>query len=43
MAFFALDYLKNGKVDFLDRMTQNDLNHIIDSVRESKNRVNIIN
>jgi len=43
MAFFALDYLKNGKVDFLDRLTDYDKKHLIDSIRESKNRVNIIN
>lgn len=43
MAFNALEYLEEGKVDFIRNLSYGDLNRLITCVRESANKVNIIN
>lgn len=43
MAFNTLEYLKDGKIDFVYRQTTYDRDHLIESVRTSPNRVEIIN
>lgn len=43
MAFNSLEYLKDGKVDFVFYSTPYDYEHIINSVRKASNRVEIIN
>ena len=43
MAFNTLDYLKEGKVEFVFHCTQYDYNHLIENVRKSPNRIEIIN
>ncbi len=43
MAFNTLEYLKDGKVDFVFRCTPYDYEHLIEMVRKSPNRIDIIN
>ncbi len=43
MAFYPLEYLKEGKVDFVYKCTQYDYNHLIELVRKAPNRIEIIN
>ncbi len=42
MAFNTLEYLKDGKVDFVFRCTPYDYEHLIEIVRKSPNRLEII-
>ena len=43
MAFNALEYLKDGKVDFIFEFTKYDYEHLIEYVRKAPNRIEIIN
>lgn len=43
MAFNTLEYLRDGKVDFVFRSTRYDYEHLIESVRKAPNRLEIIN
>jgi len=43
MAFNTLEYLKEGKVDFVYSLTSYDYNHLIENVRRSSNKEEIIN
>lgn len=43
MAFNALEYLKDGKVDFVYELSQYDCDHLIEYVRKAPNRIEIIN
>lgn len=43
MAFSATEYLKDGKVDFIYDLSQYDIEHLIDYIRKSPNRNEIIN
>ena len=43
MAFNPLEYLKDGKVDFVFNCTQYDYEHLIERVRKVPNRIEIIN
>ena len=43
MSFYPLEYLKNGKVDFVFQCTSYDYNHLIELVRKASNRIEIIN
>ncbi len=43
MAFNTLEYLRDGNVDFVFRSTAYDYEHLIKSVRNAKNRIEIIN
>lgn len=43
MAFNTLEYLKEGKVDFVFSLTSYDYNNLIEYVRKDSDRVNIIN
>ena len=43
MAFNTLDYLRDGKVEFVFRCTQYDYKHLIENVRKAPNRIEIIN
>lgn len=43
MAFNPLEYLRNGKVDFVFNRTPYDYKHLIESVRKAPNRIEIIN
>lgn len=42
MAFIATEYLEQGNVEFLTRMTESDINRIIFDVRNSSRRKNIV-
>ncbi len=42
MAFYPIDYLEQGKVEFLDRLTEDDIKEIIFTVRYSERRNSII-
>lgn len=42
MAFNTLEYLRDGKVDFVFRCTSYDYEHLIESVRKASNRIEII-
>ena len=42
MAFNTLDYLKDGKVDFVFRCTTYDYEHLIENIRNAPNRIEII-
>ena len=43
MAFNTLEYLRDGKVDFVYHQTPYDREHLIGSIRHAPNRVEIIN
>ena len=43
MAFNPLEYLKDGKVDFVFRCTPYDYKYLIENVRKAANRIEIIN
>ena len=43
MAFNTLEYLRDGKVDFVFRCTPYDYEHLIENVRKAPNRIEIIN
>lgn len=43
MAFNALEYLRDGKVDFVFHCTPYDYEHLIENVRKAPNRIEIIN
>ncbi len=43
MAFNTLEYLKDGKVDFVFSCTPYDREHLIEIIRKSPNRIEIIN
>lgn len=43
MAFNALEYLEHGKVDFIKNLSFNDLSSLIPRIRESNNKISIIN
>ena len=43
MAFNTLEYLKDGKVEFVFRCTPYDYEHLIENVRKAPNRIDIIN
>jgi hypothetical protein len=43
MAFNTLEYLRDGKVDFIFRSTRYDYEHLIKNVRNAPNRLEIIN
>ena len=43
MAFNTLEYLRDGKVDFVFRCTPYDYEHLIESIRKAPNRIEIIN
>ena len=43
MAFNMLDYLRDGKVDFVYKITQYDSTWLIESIRKAPNRIEIIN
>ena len=43
MSFYALDYLEQGKVDFVYNLTQYDCNSLINYVRKSEKRSVIVN
>ena len=43
MAFNTLDYLRDGKVEFVFRCTPYDYEHLIENVRKAPNRIEIIN
>ncbi len=43
MSFYPLEYLKDGKVDFVFHCTKYDYNHLIELVRKAPNRIEIIN
>lgn len=43
MAFNTLEYLRDGKVDFVFNCTPYDYKHLIESVRKAANRIEIIN
>lgn len=43
MAFNPLEYLRDGKVDFVFRCTSYDYEFLIESIRNSPDRINIIN
>lgn len=42
MAFNTLEYLRDGKVDFVFRCTPYDYEHLIENVRKAPNRIEII-
>ena len=42
MAFNTLEYLRDGKVDFVFRCTPYDYEHLIESIRKAPNRIEII-
>lgn len=42
MAFNPLDYLRDGKVEFVFRCTPYDYEHLIENVRKAPNRIEII-
>ena len=42
MAFNTLDYLRDGKVDFVFQCTSYDYEHLIENVRKAPNRIDII-
>lgn len=42
MAFNTLEYLSEGKIDFMVSINFNDKNSLINNVRESSNKINII-
>ena len=42
MAFNTLEYLEDGNVDFVYRLTQYDYKSLIRNVRQSDRRINII-
>ena len=42
MAFNTLEYLRDGKVDFVFQCTPNDYEHLIENVRKAPNRIAII-
>lgn len=43
MAYYALDYLKNGNIDFVYGLPQYDYEHLIERVRKVPDRLEIIN
>ncbi|MBR3117552.1 MAG: hypothetical protein IKF36_06775 [Bacilli bacterium] len=43
MAFNTLEYLRDGKVDFVFHCTSYDYKHLIENVRKAPNRIEIIN
>ena len=43
MAFNTLDYLRDGKVEFVFRCTPYDYERLIENVRKASNRIEIIN
>ena len=43
MAFNTIEYLRDGKVDFVYNLTSYDYNHLIALVRKQTNRIEIIN
>ncbi len=43
MAFNTLEYLRDGKVEFVFRCTSYDYEHLIESIRKAPNRIEIIN
>ena len=43
MAFNTLEYLKDGKVDFVFSCTSYDYKHLIENVRKAANKIEIIN
>lgn len=43
MAFNIIEYLRDGKVDFVYNLTSYDYNHLISLVRKQTNRIEIIN
>lgn len=43
MAFNTLEYLRDGKVDFVFHCTSYDYKHLIENVRKALNRIEIIN
>lgn len=43
MAFNTLEYLRDGKVDFVYNQTPYDYEHLIENVRKAPNRIEIIN
>lgn len=43
MAFNTLEYLRDGKVDFVYNLTVYDYEHLIENVRKAPNRIEIIN
>ena len=43
MAFNTLEYLRDGKVDFVYHQTPYDEKHLIENVRKASNRIEIIN
>lgn len=43
MAFNTLEYLRDGKVDFVYNQTLYDYEHLIENVRKAPNRIEIIN
>ena len=43
MSFNQLDYLEQGKVYFISQLSIHDYNELIKNVRNSKNKINIIN
>ena len=43
MSFFPLEYLKDGKVDFVFQLSQYDSIHLIELIRKDANRIEIIN
>lgn len=43
MAFNTLEYLRDGKVDFVFHCTPYDYEHLIESIRKTSNRIEIIN
>ena len=42
MAFNTLEYLRDGKVDFVFHCTPYDYEHLIESIRKAPNRIEII-
>ena len=42
MAFNTLEYLRDGKVDFVFQCTPYDYEHLIENVRKAPNRIEII-
>ena len=43
MAFNTLEYLRDGKVDFVFFFFSYDYEHLIENVRKAPNRIEIIN
>ena len=43
MAFNPLEYLEQGKVDFISQLSNHDRNNLIKWIRDSENKINIIN